>query len=103
MFHRLILKVTKFQLPPRKRLSTVVKNIMGGHHGPPCQIGLRLTSTLSQFPPKNILESLGTDHYFSTRGSHFGEKIVCIQKINEKKRNLLNTIICSVCVTDVNQ
>ena len=27
MLHRLILKVTKFQLPPPKRLSTVVKNI----------------------------------------------------------------------------
>ena len=30
MLHRLILKVTKFQLPPLKRLSTVVKNIWGG-------------------------------------------------------------------------
>ena len=27
MLHRLILKVTKFQLPPPKRLGTVVKNI----------------------------------------------------------------------------
>ena len=35
MPHRLILKVTKFQLPPPKRLVTVVKNILGGHHGPP--------------------------------------------------------------------
>ena len=37
MPHRLILKVTKFQLPPPKRLGTVVKNILrgGGHHGPP--------------------------------------------------------------------
>ena len=42
MLNRLILKVTKFQLPPPKRLGTVVKNILGGgHHGPPCQIGLR--------------------------------------------------------------
>ena len=41
MPHRLILKVTKFQLPPPKRLGTVVKNILGGHHcPPPCQIGL---------------------------------------------------------------
>ena len=31
----LILKVNKFQLPPPKRLSTVVKNILGGHHVPP--------------------------------------------------------------------
>ena len=29
MLHRLILKVTKFQLPPRKRLGTVIKNILG--------------------------------------------------------------------------
>ena len=43
MLNRLILKVTKFQLPPPKRLGTVVKNILGGHQGPPpppCQIGL---------------------------------------------------------------
>ena len=41
MPHRLILKVTKFQLPPLKRLGTVVKNILGGHHAPPpCQMGL---------------------------------------------------------------
>ena len=33
---RLILKVTKFQLRPPKRLRTVVKNIFGGggHHAP---------------------------------------------------------------------
>ena len=35
MLNRLILKVTKFQLPPLKRLGTVVKNILGGHHAPP--------------------------------------------------------------------
>ena len=43
MRHRLILKVTKFHLPPTKGLGTVVKNILGGHHAPPppqCQIGL---------------------------------------------------------------
>ena len=41
MLHRLILKVTKFHLPPPKRLSTVIKNIFGGHHAPPpqCQMG----------------------------------------------------------------
>ena len=37
MLHRLILKVTKFQLPP-KHLSTVTKNIFGG--GGASQIGL---------------------------------------------------------------
>ena len=36
MLHRLKLKVSKFQLPPPKRLSTMVKNILGGA----CQIGL---------------------------------------------------------------
>ena len=37
MHHRLILKVTKFQLPPPKCLSTVVKNILffGGIIPPP--------------------------------------------------------------------
>ena len=44
MLHRVILKVTKFQLPPPKRLNTVVKNILGA-----CQIGLkRLILTLRQ-------------------------------------------------------
>ena len=40
MLHRLILKATKFQLPPSKRLSTVVKNIWGGGGGEECKIGL---------------------------------------------------------------
>ena len=41
MLNRLILKVTKFLLPPPKRLGTLVKNILGGHQPPPpCQIGL---------------------------------------------------------------
>ena len=35
MLNGLILKVTKFQLPPPKHLGRVVKNIFGGHHGPP--------------------------------------------------------------------
>ena len=35
MLHRLILKVTKFQLPPPKRLGTMGKNILGGHNAPP--------------------------------------------------------------------
>ena len=40
MLHRLILNVTKFQLPTPERLGTVVKNILGSHHAPPpCQIG----------------------------------------------------------------
>ena len=35
MLNRLILKVTKFQLPPPKRLGTVVKNIWGAIMAPP--------------------------------------------------------------------
>ena len=35
MLHRLILKVTKFQLPPPKRFGTVVKNIFEGAIMPP--------------------------------------------------------------------
>ena len=42
MPNRLILKVTKFQLPPPKRLGIVVKNIWGGHHARPCQIVLNV-------------------------------------------------------------
>ena len=42
MLNRLILKVTKFQPPPPKHLGTVVKNILGSHHDPPCQIWLTL-------------------------------------------------------------
>ena len=34
MLNRLTLKVNKFQLPPPTRLGTVVKDILGGHHGP---------------------------------------------------------------------
>ena len=40
MLQRLILKVTKFQLPIRKRFSTVVKNILGGHHAPAMSNGV---------------------------------------------------------------
>ena len=51
MSHRLILKVTKFQLPPPKRLGTVVKNILWGAimPPPPCQIGLKLHINKSRF------------------------------------------------------
>ena len=42
MPHRLILKVTKFQLPPLKRLGTVVKNIFGGPSCPPPPISNRV-------------------------------------------------------------
>ena len=35
MLHRLILKVTKFQLPPPKRLGTMVENNLGGHDASP--------------------------------------------------------------------
>ena len=50
MLNGLILKVTKFQLPPPKRLGTVVKNIWGGGGGgimPPCHIGLTVSKDLS--------------------------------------------------------
>ena len=48
MLNRLILKVTKFQLPPPTRLGTVSKNILGGHHAPPCQIGLKTMEILKK-------------------------------------------------------
>ena len=41
MLNRLILKVTKFQLPPRKRFGTAVKKNLGGiMASPQYQIGL---------------------------------------------------------------
>ena len=57
MLNRLILKVTKFQLPPPKRLGTVVKNILGATmvpDGPPCQIGLK--SPLLQGSEKELCD-----------------------------------------------
>ena len=48
MRNRLILKVTKFQLPPPTRLGTVVKNMLGRQHGWPCQIGLSTGPDLSK-------------------------------------------------------
>ena len=74
MPHRLILKVTKFQLPPPKRLGTVVKNILGGAScPPPCQIGLKLVYITKVLLMKlNKIESdfkvvhhLSTNHAFS--------------------------------------
>ena len=71
MPHRLILKVTKFQLPTPKRFSTVVKNIFfwegGRHHAPPMSsrvndlmIGTNFnqqsgwTNNQAEFPVHNI-------------------------------------------------
>ena len=54
MRHRLILKVTKFQLPPTKRLGTVVKNILGGHHAPPPPMSNRVKGV--QEKPRSKLE-----------------------------------------------
>ena len=59
MLHRLILKVTKFQLPPPKRLSTVVKNILGAMPPPsPCQIGLRSFEAWVKSPGKKTHQLL---------------------------------------------
>ena len=55
MPHRLILKVTKFQLPPPKRLSTVVKNILGGHHAPP---PMSNRVKLVNFVPESIVPNI---------------------------------------------
>ena len=59
MLHGLILKVTQFQLPSPKRLSTVVKNILGGHHAPPpCQIGLKAKNWATKFTLKTAEKNL---------------------------------------------
>ena len=49
MLHRFILKVTKFQFPKfPKRLSTVVKNILGTIMPLPCQIGLNINPSCTK-------------------------------------------------------
>ena len=62
MLHRSILKVTKFQLPPLRSLSTVVKNILEWPSClPSCQIGLIVlckipcldATFLGIFPPQS--------------------------------------------------
>ena len=76
MLNRLILKVTKFQLPPPERLGTVVKNILGGHHAPspPCQIGL------TQF---DYLRSVHNNLYImSTYEMYFKTYFIHIRKRN---------------------
>ena len=107
MLNRLILKVTKFHLPPPKRLGTVVKNILGDHHGPPCQIGLmspppplssflspvlhNLVSNIPTAPPYCIFTKsllilklhLGED--LSTAHSPFQNQISAIQLVQYHK------------------
>ena len=63
MLNRLILKVTKFQFPPPKRLGTVVKNVLGGHHGPPCQIGLKRDPPLDRYASRNGLTIGGLNNF----------------------------------------
>ena len=50
MLHILILQVTRSEFPPPKRLGTLAKNILGAHHGPPCQIGLILLFWIASTP-----------------------------------------------------
>ena len=47
MPHRIMLKATNLQLPSPKRLRTVVKNILGGHHAPPLPMSNRVKETIS--------------------------------------------------------
>ena len=82
MLHRLILKVTKFQLPPPpKHLGTVVKNILGGHHAcPPCQIGLNRHRKASQFTYDYTHEETRDKELYShqTVNLNFSELPLCI-------------------------
>ena len=62
MLHRLILKVTKFKLPPANLWSTVVKNIFFGGGGggggascpPSCEIELKLFDYFKAYRIKQI-------------------------------------------------
>ena len=66
MPNRLILKVTKFQLPPPTRLGTVVKNILGGH--------LLASTDLTNLLHWTILPYI--EPYYITNGSSLNSKPV---------------------------
>ena len=58
MLHRLILKVTKFQLPPPKRLGTVVKDILGGHHALSIGLTRHFAQTVGRGNVINLLSEI---------------------------------------------
>ena len=58
MLNRLILKVTKFQLPPPKRLGTVVKNISW----PPMSSRVNQTSQSHSPAARSFIQKLGNDY-----------------------------------------
>ena len=58
MPHRLILKVTKFQLPPPKRLGTVVQNILGGPSCPPPMSNRVNAVQTEKFDLESLMEKL---------------------------------------------
>ena len=66
MLNRLILKVTKFQPPPPKRLGTVVKRILGGHHAPP--------------PMSNRVNKIKVTYMLLSIGWHLDRFQTCIHK-----------------------
>ena len=82
MLNRLILKATKFQLPPPKRLGTVVKNILGRHHAPlpPSQIGLRLLTDVRFFRQNGLIRL--EDFWYMERGKNLEKNhVIAAQKI----------------------
>ena len=47
MFHGLVLKVTRFQLPTLKCFSTVIKNIFWGGHAMSSRVNLDISTPVS--------------------------------------------------------
>ena len=65
MLNRLMLKVTKFQVPPPKRLGTVVKNILGSSWPPP-PFQIELTGIRFHGPTSCLHRNDDNDHEKAT-------------------------------------
>ena len=90
MLQRLILKVIKFQLPPPKRLSTVIKNILGGHHAPLPMSDIFFI-TLSQWRQIYEIPKLS----ILTLDQHFYELKQCKRKYRVRKSDHVNQPLCT--------
>ena len=89
MLTRFILRVTKFQLPPPKRLGTVAKNILGGHHAPPPMLNRVKDNGISSKPASSSnSSSRGIDTMGSVDANRTFEIFVKQGDTDFDKRNL---------------
>ena len=95
MLHRLILKVIKFQIPPPKRLSTVVKNILGVHHAPPMsnRVIAGLETYLILYPQNSSIPS--AVNFFGSNADRFVPPVRNTKDtiVNSYGRKLIDTCI----------